>query len=116
MGRFVRALGGSLLFAAALALSFPGVTPVRAETAPVATAPTLDEGPMCRANAPLTPPAVVDGVAAQIDARARAEAVPGAPQVRVLNGRGYRYDPARVRVDLQDIAQEVVLERRRQAQ
>lgn len=112
MGRIVRAAGGGVLFAAALALSLSGVTPVRADPAPKSG---LAEGPMCRANAPLTSPTVIADVTNQLNARARAEATPGQPQIRVLNTQGYRYDPDRMRVDLRELAREVALERRRQA-
>ncbi len=112
MGRMVRATVAGLLFAAALALSLPGVEAVRAESPPVAEA-TSEEAPMCRADAPLTPPAVVEAVAAQLDARARAEATPDGPRIQVLNNRGYRYDPDRMAVDLRHLAREVAIERRK---
>jgi len=108
MRQLVQKLAGVALVALLFALSLPGVKVVRADvpTAPAAAA----DGPMCRADAPLADPAVIQDVARQL--RLRAAAQGAQPQIRVLNGRGYNYGPADRGVDLSALAREIAAQRR----
>jgi len=108
MRQLVRNLAGIVVVALLVAVSLPGVKAVRADalSAPAAAA----DGPMCRANAPLADPAVIDDVARQL--RLQAAAQGAQPQLRVLNGRGYNYRPANRGVDLSALAREIATQRR----
>jgi len=105
MRQLVRKLAGIVVVALLVAVSLPGVKAVRADAPSAAS-----DGPMCRANAPLADPAVIDDVARQL--RLQAAAQGAQPQLRVLNGRGYNYRPANRGVDLSALAREIATQRR----
>ncbi len=110
MRQVVQKLAGVAVVALLAALSFPGVKAVRADalSAPAPAAST--DGPMCRAEAPLADPAVIQDVARTL--RLQAAAQGAQPQIRVLNGRGYNYRPADGGVSLSALAREIAVQRR----
>jgi len=91
-------VAGGLLFAAALALSLPGVQPVRADEAllaspvrPVAAGPAaFADAPMCTAKAAPNPAGVALRLQA-LRAQARRAADESGAEVVNLNTRGYNY-------------------------
>jgi len=108
MRRLMSAIGGGALLLAALLLSLPGVRAVRADPLDGAVTPT-QEGPMCRAGEPVVDPAAVDRVEQMLRAGAPGEA---APDVVVLNTRGYNYPrSSQVSADLAALAREQQLSR-----
>jgi hypothetical protein len=110
MREWIQGSAGALLFAAALALSLPGVS-VRADPAAGAHGATAaDEAAMCRADAPLADPEAVHGAAEAL--RRQALANPGDGSVRVLNGDGYNYKSNR-KVDFRALEREIRLRRAR---
>jgi hypothetical protein len=108
MRELIRKLTGVAVLALLVALSLPGVKAVRADGLSAPAAPA--DAPMCRAEAPLADPAVIDDVARQLRLRAAAEGAQ--PQLRVLNGRGYNYRPADGGVSLSALARELAVQRR----
>lgn len=95
MARKLEAVAAALLFAAALALSLPGLEVARASE----SGASISEGPMCKATQPLPAPSLAQ-VTAAVQARAAAEAAAaGVPAHAVaLNTRGYNYR-TQLRVD-----------------
>jgi hypothetical protein len=108
MRDWIRGAAGALLFAAALALSLPGVS-VSADPAPADSSSATDPA-MCRADAPIADPEAVHGAAEAL--RQQALAAPGDSSVRVLNGAGYNYKTNR-KVDFQALEREIRLRRAR---
>lgn len=96
MRRLVSAGGGTLLFAAALALSLPGVEAVRAEGPPA-------DAPMCRADQPAVTESslarLAQAVRMQAAAESEAEAAAEGTRFVNLNTRGYNYDTGTVGMD-----------------
>jgi hypothetical protein len=100
MRRLASAIVVGLLFAAALALSLPGVKAVRADP------PGPREAPMCRPAQPPMDPAAIDRLTGVLRARAADH-----PEARVLNTRGYNYQTPPARVDPSIAVREFRLQR-----
>ena len=86
--------GGALLLAAAVFLSLPGVTPVRADPSATAVTPPAP-GPMCKASGP--PLQIeVERLRALVAAHAEAQHTDDGARPVALNNRGHNYNQARV--------------------
>lgn len=108
-----RSLIGTLVFAAALVLSLPGVRAVRADVAGSESSPQV-QGPMCSAEQQRQASMGVafEELAARLRAHAEATARDGEVQVQRLNTQGYNYRNSEVRdVDPTRIAREYQLRR-----
>jgi len=115
--RLASALGGALLFAAALALSLPGVRPVRAEGPGSAAASPetrgariAADGPMCRASAAPDVAAVAQLVR-ELRERGVRELHEGEPRPVNLNTRGYNYRSGNLGAELLAVVREASLRR-----
>jgi hypothetical protein len=114
MARSLTSIGGTLIFAAALVLSLPGVRAVRADTAGSERGAVV-QGPMCSAEQQRQ--GTITGVAfeelaARLRAHAEATAKDGKVQVQPLNSQGYNYANSDVRdIDPTRIAREYQLRR-----
>ncbi len=114
MARSLTGISGTLIFAAALVLSLPGVRAVRADTAGSESG-ALVQGPMCSADqqrqGSITGVAFEE-LAARLRAHAEAKAKDGKVQVQNLNTQGYNYRNSDVRdVDPTRVAREYQLQR-----